>query len=327
MATITSVNITDFISELALLLESGISCNEALKIIRQENSVLQKLIDKISADLENGSSLADSFAKYPQYFEPFLVDLIQDNGETNLTKIAQYRETLDVDATALTKKILMSSAYLISLVCITIIIISLSLIYVVPVFANMFTSFGGELPGLTQSVMNLSSFFVANWLFITIGIIIFCGLILMNWQLLTLYIPPFNGLYRKIIWIRCLRTWSFMLSEGTSMSQAIAASAQIVRNSVYTKRLTNISQQDDITAALTGYFPEKIIHAILVGQRTNKLDILLAKLADYYTKQLNIAIEPAIKIYTLFLIMIIGSIIGILIISMYLPIFTMGGQL
>ena len=327
MATITSANITDFISELALLLESDISCNEALKIIRQENSVLQKLIDKISSDLENGSSLADSLAKYPQYFEPFLVEIIQNNGETNLTKIAQYRESLDVDATALTKKILMSSTYLISLVFITIVITSLALIYVIPVFADMFSSFGGKLPGLTQSVLDLSDFFVVNWLLITIGIIIFCGLALRNRQLLALYMPPFSGLYRKIIWVRCLRTWAFMLAEKTSIQQAIIASSQMVGNSVYAKRLINISQQDDITTALTGNFPEKIIHAILVGQQTNKLDKLLAKLANYYTKQLKIAIEPAIKIYTLFLIMIIGSIIGILIISMYLPIFTMGGQL
>ena len=327
MAAITSANITEFISELALLLESGISCNDALKIIRQENSKLQKLIDKISTDLENGMSLANSLAKYPQYFEPFLVDIIQNNGEASLTKIAQYRETLDVDAETLTKKILMSSVYMIFLVFITIFIISLALVYVIPVFAEMFSSFGGTLPGLTQSVMDLSDFFVMNWLLIIIGTVIFCGLALRNRQLLALYMPPFSNLYRKIIWIRCLRTWAFMLSEKTSIQQAIIASSQMVGNSVYAKRLINISQQDDLTTALTGHFPEKIIHAILVGRQTEKLDKLLTKLADYYTKQLNISIEPTIKVYTLFLIIIIGIIIGLLVLSMYLPIFTIGTQL
>ncbi len=325
MTAITSTNITEFISELALLLESGISCKEALQIVRQENSVLQKLIDKISIDIENRMSLADSLAKYPRYFEPFLVDILRDNGETSLTRIAQYRETMDINAKSLTKKIFMSSIYMIFLIFITLIVATVALIYVIPVFADMFASFGGELPILTQLVLNLSDFFVAYWPFITGGMLVLVGLILVNWQHLTLYIPPFSGLYRKIIWIRCLRTWSFMLVEGASITQAFTVSSQIVGNSVYAKRLNNI--QDDFSIALKGIFPEKIIHAILVGNKTNKLDKLLTKLAEHYTKQLNIAIKPAIKTYTLLLTIFIGILVGLLVISMYLPIFTMGGQL
>jgi type IV pilus assembly protein PilC len=340
VTTATSVNITDFIGELALLLESGISCGDALKIVQQEqeNPAMQKLIAAIITDIENDMSLADSFAKYPHYFEPFLVEMLQSGGNeepkqtATLVKIAKYREYMDVDAADLTKKIAYSSTYILFLFLVFFALTTILIVYVVPVFADMFSSFGGELPGLTQFVVDLSDFFVASWLFIMGGMLIVGGLIWMKWwQTVTLYIPLFGRLYRKIALIRGLRTCAFMLSEGASSAKAFAAAAQIVNNPVYAKQLSQVSQQVaegmSLSSALHDAhlaFPKKIVHAAAVGTQTDKLDKLLAKLADFYTKQLHQATEPTIKIYTFLLTLFIGIILGLFVISMYMPIFSMG---
>jgi len=339
VTTATSVNITEFIGELALLLESGISCGDALKIVQQEqeNPALQKLIAATLLDIENGMSLADSFAKYPHYFEPFLVEMLQSCGNeepkqtATLVKIAKYRESMDVDAVDLTKKIANSSIYILFLLLVFFALTTILFVYVVPVFADMFESMGGELPRLTQFVVNISDFFVASWLFIMGGMLILGGLIWMKWwQTVTLYMPLFGKLYRKIALIRGLRTCAFMLSEGASSAKAFAAAAQIVNNPVYAKQLSQVSQQVadgmPLSSALQTHlaFPKKIVHAAAVGTQTDKLDKLLDKLADFYTKQLHQATEPTIRIYTFLLTLFIGIIFGLFIISMYMPIFSMG---
>jgi type IV pilus assembly protein PilC len=334
-----SISITEFISELALLLESGISCGDALKIVQQgqEKPKMRKLVGDILIDVENDMSLADSFAKYPRYFEPFLVEILHSEGEqkqtATLAKIAQYRESMEVDTFDLTKKIALSSLYFIVLLFVLVILTTISLIYVVPVFADMFSSFGGELPGLTQFIINLSEFVGVYWIYIGSSVLILGGLLWAKWQNMILYIPLFGRLYRKIALVRLLRTCAFMLSEGASLTTAFAAAAQIVNNSLYAKHLNQVSQQvaedKSLPDALQekSIFPKKIIHAATVGLQTNKLDKLLAKMAAIYTKQLHQSIEPIIKVYTLLFTILVGFIVGLLIISMYLPIFMMGGAI
>ena len=330
----TTVNTTEFIGELASLLESGISSSDALKIVQQgqEKPAMQKLISAIIADVENDMSLADSFAQYPQYFEPFIVEMLQgeQNQTATLMKIVKYRESMDVDAVELTKKIAFSSIYSLFLLFVFFILTTILLVYVVPVFTDMFESFGGELPGLTQLAVNLSDFFVAFWLFIIGTLFILGVLIWMKWQTVTLYIPLFGKLYRKIALIRSLRTCAFMLSEGASTAKAFAAAAQAVNHPTYAKLLNQVSQQIakgiNLPEALRAYsiFPKKIVYTALVGTKTNKLDKLFVKLADFYTKQLQQAIELTIRSYTLLLTILIGVIAGLLVISMYMPIFSMG---
>jgi len=336
--TTMSINITEFIGELALLLESGISCSDALKIVQpgQEKPQIRKLIGNILNDVENGMSLADSFAKYPRYFEPFLVEMLhseegeEQNQTATLANIAKYRESMEVDSIDLTKKIAFSSIYFLALLFIMVILTTVLLVYVVPVFAGMFSSFGGELPSLTQLIINISNFFIAYWLFIVAGILILGGLIWAGWQNVTLYIPLFGHLYHKIALVRLLRTCAFMLSEGAPLTKAFAAAAQMANNSIYAKQLHQVSQQvaegKPLPDALQekSIFPKKIIQMATVGIQTNKLDKLFAKMADIYTKQLHQSIEPIIKVYTLLFTILIGLIVGFLVVSMYLPIFTMG---
>lgn len=330
-----STNITEFIEELALLLESGISDSDALKIVQQgqENPVIQQLIKDIINDVENKMSLADSFAKYPHYFEPFIVEMLSQNKETQTTtlmKIAKYRQSMEIDGIELTKKIVSSSAHTISLLVIFLVIISFMLIYVIPVFADMFDSFGSKLPVLTQLAVNLSDFFVAYWFFIMGSLAILIGISWMKWQMVKLYLPLFGELYRKVALIRSLRTCVFMLSEGASIAKAFTATAQAVNNPIYAKIFNQVSQQTtegmNLSDALQAHsiLPKKVVYSAIIGTKTNRLDNLFDKLANVYTKKLLSSIELTIKSYTSLLTIIMGVIIGLLVISMYMPIFVMG---
>jgi type IV pilus assembly protein PilC len=331
-----SKNITQFLSELALLLETDISTVEALNIVQQdqEEPAMHRLIGAIQTDVENGMSLAESWAKYPQYFEPFLVEILREGERQNqlratLNKLVDYRESMGVTESDLSKRILASSIYFWVVFAIMFIVASILLIYVVPVFADMFSSFGGELPILTQLVVSLSDFLAAYWIPI---LIVFLGLVafmLVKLDSVKLYSPVFGHLYRKIMLVRSWRTCAFMLSNQASLTKAIEAAAQAIHNPVYAKLLQQVNQQlaEDITlpeALKKVGFPEKVIHAAAVGIKTKQLDKLLDKVADIYTKQLYQVTEQTIRIFNLAVIILFGSIVGLLVLAMYLPIFSMG---
>jgi len=329
-------DITQFISELALLLETDISTVEALNIVQQdqEKPAMHQLIGAIQTDVENDMSLAESWAKYPQYFEPFLVEMLregelQNNLRATLNKLVEYRDSMGVSDSDLSERIVASSSYFWAVFAVIFLVASILLIYVVPVFADMFSSFGGELPGLTQLVVNLSDFFVAYWIPI---LIVFLGLVVfmrVKRDSVKVYSPVFGHLYRKIMLVRSWRTCAFMLSNQASLTRAIEAAAQAVHNPVYAKLLQQVNQQlaEDITlpeALKKVGFPEKVIHAAAVGIKTKQLDKLLDKVADIYTKQLYRVTEPTIRIFNLAAIILLGSIVGLLVLAMYLPIFWMG---
>jgi type IV pilus assembly protein PilC len=333
------IDITQFISEFALLLESGISPAEALDIVQQdqEKPAMHNLISAIHTDVKSGMSLAESWTKYPQYFEPFLVDMLregeqQNNLKASLMKLAEYRESMDVNDAELTQRIIASSSYFWVVFVIILNAAAVLLIYVIPVFADMFESFGGELPALTQLIMVLSDFLVAHWLLVFIALI---GLVLLmraKWDSVKVYSPVFGFLFRKMMLVRGWRTCAFMLSNQASLTTAIEAAAQAVHNSVYARLLQQLNQQlavgNTLPDALKAVgFPKKVIHAAMVGTQTNQLDKLLDKVADIYIKQLYRVTEPTIRIFNLLLLILLGCLVGFLVIGMYMPIFSMGSVL
>jgi type IV pilus assembly protein PilC len=334
MRNIPSSEITQFLSELATLLQSNHSCQEALKIIQpgQDNRALSQLIATVHSEVEQGLSLADSLAKYPQYVEPFLVTMLRDEEKlaTTLFNIAEYREAVEVSTTDLTHRLRTSLSYFLTVLAILLTLIVLMLIYVIPVFADMFTSLGGNLPSLTQSVLTLSDGFVAYWWLISGSALIVGGWLWTQRQSVILYVPLVGRLYRKIVLVRFLRTCAFMLSNNASLVQALQASAQAVHNPTYAKFLRQLT--DQVTAGVTlseallkqPAFPTKVVHAAMIGTQTNQLDKWLMKLAEVYTKQLYQAVAPTIKFLNLIAIIAIGVLVGWFVIAMYMPIFKMG---
>lgn len=331
MKPILSIDITQFISELALLMETGISIKKALEIVQiePEKPAMYKLIAAIQADIQNGMELADSWAKYPQYFEPFLVDSLRNQAIT-LSQFAAYRESLTEPENDLIQELRYSLSYFMVMTLLFLAISSLLLIYVIPSFSMMYHEIGASLPIITIFVINISDFCVEyRWLILLL--LLGLGLLLrFQWYRVKLYLPLFGDFYHKVALTRCLRTCAFMLSQRASLAKAFDAAAQAVSNPIYAKVLQQVSQQimtgTSLINALTqqAFFPKKLIHTTVIGLQTNQLEKLLLKLADVYTKQLCQLIKPIIKIYNFVGIIFIAIIIGIFVIAMYMPIFMIG---
>jgi type IV pilus assembly protein PilC len=332
MKKILPTEITQFIGELAMLMESGISINQALEIVQQgqEKPAMHKLIVAIKTDIHNGISLADSWAKYPQYFEPFIIERMHKNLAVTLSQITEYRESLNESEKNLTQELRYSFSYLMVMTIIFLAVSSLLLIYVIPTFSKMYNEIGASLPTMTVFIIKISNFCVNyNW-FILSGLLGLGLLLRFQWHTVKLYLPLLGNFYHKVALTRFLRTSAFMLSQKVSLTTAFEAAAQAVNNPIYAKSLKQVSQQiatgTSLTNALTQHtiFPKKVIHATIIGTQTNQLDKLLVKLADVYTKQLSQLIKPIIKVYNFIGIILIAIIIGIFVISMYIPIFVMG---
>ncbi len=332
MKKILPVDITQFINEVAMLLQSGLSIEKALKIVQieQDKSAMDKLIGDIQTNLADGMSLADSWAKYPQYFEPFLVESLKqgENLAIRLAQIAQYREKMEENEMDLIHEMEFPMAYLMSVFTIFVIISSILLIYVMPVFMEMFDAFGIQLPAATEFLFIFSDFVLYYWWIILSGGLSLGILLRLKWQTVKLYLPLFGRFYQKLALVRCLHTLAFTLSQKVPLSKAFEAAAQVVNNSVYAKLLQQASQKmlssSTLPDTLSPFFTKKVFHVMMIGTHTNQFEKLLTKLADLYTKQLHQMIGPIVRKYQLIGIILIAVLVGIFVISMYLPIFMMG---
>lgn len=339
MAKIHDIDITDFFNELALLLENNLTLNEALKTIQtyQTNATFSRLIADIQQTTAK-QSFADGLAKYPNYFQSFIVDLLRTSQATEpsslttvVRSIADYYDTMEDKNLSLHFKLLSSLSYFVVVFIIFLILTTTILLYVVPVMVDMFKDFGGELPMFTYFFIQLSDTVVNySWLVISSVVI----LTALSWwyraSLLSSF-PLFAGLYRKLALIHFLRTYAFVKSNGLSTKKALAAAIQVIHYSGYRKSLQRLHEKLNENTSLTTLLttqptilPAKVTHMLIVGEQSNQVALLLNKLADRYTKQLDQAIEPRAKIVGIILVFLLGIMIGSFVIAMYLPIFFMG---
>jgi type IV pilus assembly protein PilC len=307
-------------------------------------------------------SLADSWSQYPQYFEHFLTDMLRQNENENqnqnqaiiLAKIAEYRETMEESEMDLIQGMGYPFAYLAIVSIVVLIVSTILLLYVIPVFADLFYSFGTKLPAPTLDFINFSDWLIANhWLIL--GTALGLGALLwIKWQSVfstevlavgnaktsVEKMPLFGRFYHQIALVRSLRTCAFMISHQTlseksekseKLEKAFDAAAQAVNNSVYAKLLKQVSQEistgtslSDALAMKKAFFPKKVLHATAVGIQSNQLDKLLTRVADVYTKQLYQMIGLIVKTYNFVGLILLASIVGAVLVAMYLPILSMG---
>jgi type IV pilus assembly protein PilC len=327
MTSIRATHLTDFLSELTLLLEENIPLHEALGTLRQHETdrTLLRLLDEIQA--ENGN-LADALEKHPHEFEPFLVVLLRDavNPTEMLRKIVDYRESMAASGGNLGAKLLYSFSYFSAVLVVFLIIMVAMLHYVVPAFAELFAGFGADLPYLTQKLIEISNA-IQNYSWgILAGLLILLGLF-WRWRTHLLpHFPIFGHLYRKLALVRFLQTCAFMLSNGTTLNQAVTAAIQVMGYSLpgVQQQLTQGKTLSEALSNTSYHFPQKLLHIAAVGEKAKKLDKLFIKLANIYTKQLHQSIEPTTKLLGVLLTVILGIIIGLFVIAMYIPIFNMG---
>lgn len=340
---ITDKDITLFTRQLATMMKAGVPLLQAFDIVGKghNNPAVGKLLGDIKADVETGSSLSASFRKYPLYFDALFCNLVgagEQAGilDTLLDRLATYKEKI----MAIKGKIKSALVYPISILVVAFIITAVIMIFVIPAFKTLFSGFGADLPAPTVIVMQISDFFVSYWwaIFGSIG----GGLwfFFYTWKRseklqstmdrLMLKLPIVGEIIRKATIARYSRTLSTMFSAGVPLVEALDSVAGASGNRVYydaTKRIqSEISTGTSLTVAMQNsqVFPNMVLQMTAIGEESGALDSMLGKVADFYEAEVDDAVDAMSSLMEPVIMVVLGTLIGGLVIAMYLPIFKMG---
>lgn len=340
---VETADIALFARQMATMMTSGVPLLQSFDLVGQghENPRFQRLVMDLKGDVEAGGTLADAMRKFPQYFDSLFCNLVEAGEQAGileglLTKLATYKEKSE----SIKKKIKKALSYPISIMVVAVIVSAILLIFVVPVFADMFKSLGGNLPAMTQFVVTLSDFLVAHWapVFGTLfGIkVVFQQLkkrsIAFQQMLerLSLKLPLFGELLTKSAIARFTRTLATMFAAGTPLVEAMDSVAGATGNIVFFEATMKMKQE--VSAGVTlaesmrnsGVFPNMVIQMTQIGEESGSIDRMLNKVADYYEEEVDNLVDAVSSMMEPMIMAFLGVVIGGLVLAMYMPIFKMG---
>lgn len=340
---VSDKDVTLFTRQLATMLRAGVPLLQAFDIVGKghSNAAVSKLLGDIKADVETGSSLSASFRKYPLYFDNLFCNLIgagEQAGilDTLLDRLATYKEKIQ----AIKSKIKSALFYPISIIVVAFGITAIIMIFVIPAFKELFTSFGAELPAPTLIVMAISDVFVKWWWAIFGSIGLGFWFFFYTWKRsvsmqssmdrLLLKMPIFGALIRKATIARFSRTLATMFAAGVPLVEALDSVAGATGNRVYydaTKKVqSEISTGTSLTVAMqnTNVFPNMVLQMVAIGEESGALDSMLGKVADFFEAEVDDAVAAISSLMEPVIMVVLGTLIGGLVIAMYMPIFKMG---
>jgi len=340
---ITSKDIALFTRQLATMLKAGVPLLQAFDISARSHSnpALQRLLGEIKADVETGSSMSVAFRKYPKYFDGLYCNLVYAGEQagildTVLDRIASYQEKI----LAIQGKIKSALFYPAIVLTVAFIITAGIMLFVIPAFKDLYGKSGADLPALTLLVMTISDAFVHYWYLIFGGIGLSVSLLLRAWKqspafrnkmdAWILKAPVFGPLIVKATVSRWARTFSSMFSAGVPMVEALDSVAGAAGNYVFMDATMKIKSQVASGSSLAvclqsaGVFPNMLIQMVSIGEESGSLDAMLSKVADYYEREVDDAVAGISSLMEPFIMVILGTLIGGIVIAMYLPIFKMG---
>ena len=341
--TITSADISIFSRQLATMLGAGIPLVQAFDIVGagHENAAMQKLIAAIKVDVEGGSSLAESIAKHPLYFDDLFVSLVEAGEqagalETLLDKIATYKEKTE----AIKKKIKKALTYPAAVLVVALVVTTILLIFVIPAFEDLFQGFGADLPTFTRMVIDLSKFVRAQGFLIAtmIGGSVAAFIYFKKrsramrhfLDRMMLKAPIIGPILEKAAVSRYARTLSTMFAAGVPLVEALESVAGATGNIVYELAVLQIrdevstGQRLQVAMENTNRFPNMVIQMIAVGEESGSLDEMTAKVADFYEEDVDNAVDNLSSLLEPLIMSILGVLVGGLVVAMYLPIFKLG---
>jgi type IV pilus assembly protein PilC len=340
---VSEKDVTLFTRQLATMMKAGVPLLQSFDIVGRghSNPAVSKLLSDIKNDVETGSSLSSAFRKYPLYFDNLFCNLVgagEQAGilDTLLDRLATYKEKI----LAIKGKIKSALFYPISIIIVAFVITAVIMIFVIPAFKELFSSFGADLPTPTLVVMGISDFFVSYWwaIFGSIGGALW--FFFYTWKRseklqgtmdrLMLKLPLFGSLIRKATVARFARTLSTMFAAGVPLVEALDSVAGASGNRVYydaTKRIqSEISTGTSLTVAMQNseVFPNMVLQMVAIGEESGALDSMLSKVADFYEAEVDDAVEALSSLMEPIIMVVLGTLIGGLVVAMYLPIFKMG---
>ncbi len=341
--SVTEKDITLFTRQLATMLKSGVPLLQAFDIVGKghSNRAVGKLLMDIKTDVETGSNLASAFRKYPLYFDALFCNLVSAGEaagilDSLLDRLATYKEKIQ----AIKGKIKSALFYPVSIIVVAFGITAVIMIFVIPAFKELFSGFGATLPTPTLIVMEISDFFVAYWwaIFGTVGGSFYGFFFAWKRSIpmqrvmdrLLLKMPVFGDVIRKATIARWSRTLSTMFAAGVPLVEALDSVAGAAGNYVYFEATKKIQLEVTTGNALassmenTNVFPSMVIQMVSIGEESGALDSMLSKVADFFEGEVDDAVAAISSLMEPVIMVVLGTLIGSMVVAMYLPIFKMG---
>ena len=339
-------DIAVFARQLATMMSAGIPMVQAFEIIGNghEKPSMQKLVLDVKSNIEGGSTLHESLAKHPLYFDDLFVNLVEAGEhagalETLLDKIATYKEKTE----ALKKKIKKALFYPIAVLVVAIIVTVILLIFVIPQFESLFKGFGADLPAFTQMVVNCSKFMQhQGWI---VGVVVagaIYGFMYFHKRSRNmrraidrgaLKFPIIGPILVKSAIARFARTLSTMFAAGVPLVEAMQSVAGATGNIVYEEG--TLRMKDEVATGQrlqramenTGLFPNMVVQMIAVGEESGSLDTMSGKVAEFYEAEVDNAVDSMSSLMEPMIMAVLGVLVGGMVIAMYLPIFKLGAAI
>jgi type IV pilus assembly protein PilC len=341
--SISDKDITLFTRQLATMMKSGVPLLQAFDIVGKghSNPAVARLLLEIKTEVETGASLKQAFEKHPLYFDALFCNLVGAGEaagilDSLLDRLATYKEKI----LAIKSKIKSALFYPVAIIVVAFVITAVIMIFVIPAFKSVFSSFGADLPTPTLIVMEISEFFVDYW-YAIFGILggsaygffwtwkrslkmqIFMDRVMLR-------LPVFGNLVRISCIARWCRTLSTMFAAGVPLVEALESVAGASGNYEYyvaTKKIqSEVSTGSSLTSSMQGtdVFPSMVIQMVQIGEEAGSLDAMLSKVADFFEAEVDDAVEALSSLMEPIIMVVLGTLIGGLVVAMYLPIFKLG---
>ncbi|MDT3670712.1 MAG: type II secretion system F family protein [Aromatoleum sp.] len=340
---ISDKDIALFTRQLATMMKSGVPLLQAfdIGIKGAGNPSLARLLNEVRNDVETGSNLSQAFAKHPVYFDKLFCNLVAAGEQAGildslLDRIATYKEKV----LAIKSKIKSAMFYPIAVIVVAAIVVTVIMLFVVPEFKSVFTSFGADLPAPTLMVIAISDAFVAYW-YIIFGILaaIVVGISAMYKRStamqiavdrMVLQLPVVGDIIRKATIARWTRTLSTMFAAGVPLVEALESVGGASGNYIYltaTRQIqTEVSTGTSLTVSMQNatVFPSMVVQMVSIGEESGQLDSMLSKVADFFEQEVDDAVAGLSTLLEPLIMVFLGTVIGGLVVAMYLPIFKLG---
>jgi type IV pilus assembly protein PilC len=331
-----------FTRQFATMIDAGLPIVQCLDILgeQSESKLLRNTVRTIRQDVEGGATLADALRKHPKIFDALYVNMVEAGEAGGVLNTVLNRIALFIEkANKLKKKVKGAMIYPCAIIAVAVIVVSILLIFVIPVFGELYGSMGKALPAPTQITINISNWFVASWYYLAFAL---GGVVAavrfyyqsdqgrMNIDRLLLRLPVVGDMLRKVAVARFSQNMAILLSSGVPILEGLAITARTAGNKVVEKAImdsrVSISHGKTVAEPLaeSKIFPPMVCHMVAVGETTGGLDGMLRKIAEFYEEEVDDAVASLTALMEPMIMVVLGVILGGLVISMYLPIFQLG---
>ena len=340
---VSSKDLSIFSKQLAALVEAGIGLVDALELVADsiDNPVLKKELLKIAEEIRGGGSFSKSLQQRKKHFDEFFISMVEVGEETGQLDLVLKRASEYYKRIAEIINKIKSASFYPTFVSIAATIITLGILYfLVPTFAQIYKSLGGELPALTQMLINISHWLQEHILLFLGGLFTAVAVYIIlyktvypfrkavNW--IQLKLPIFGPLFVKGALAKFSRTFSTLFAAGVSIERALELSAKVTNNAIYQEAIEQIKKDvihgEPVWKAFhkTERFPKMFVSMVKIGEETGQLDNMLESLADFYEDEVKTTIDGLISMIEPMMMVVIGAVVGFILVALYLPIFRMG---